>query len=120
MTVYLDSLTFSRGRLVVNLGNQNGRKEVVQFDFVRSFLLFKEGDFFPELQTQEKRRIKREDELSSYLYEVLSGALGASTSNDWYEDDKPQRYVLWTPDECIEVGAYEEPTLSVTAIEAEN
>ena|SRR5579872_1180333 len=109
----LTSLRFDGETLSISLGSGSGREDGnISFGYVRSFLVFKEGDFWREIA-----KYRLEPVLSVYaertlgVFRVISSSLLESIAGDRFLEEAPTYYWVSTPDECLEVVCFEAPTI---------
>jgi hypothetical protein len=111
-TLYFKNLSFDGEKCRIALAGNSDSDEVVLFSFVRSFAFYKESDFYEEISKYEKRRLLRSDGQPSAAFQILKNPLLQRILSGRLDEEGPSYFGVWTPDECIEVVCFEEPTIA--------
>lgn len=110
---FLRRLDFASGTLAVDIGDDHAVHGTVVFDHVRSFLFFKEGDFFREIAKYEHTKLIAGDEPTVGVYRVTSRPVLDLVLGGRLDSEHPEFFWVSTPDECLEVVAFSDPTLEI-------
>ena len=108
---FMRQVTFGDGRLIITVGDSNLIHTQITFDYVRTFLFFKESDFFTELGMYEHEKIIGGNEAAGGVYRILKKPIIASLLQGRLDQERPSYFWLSTPDECLEIVAFSEPEL---------
>ena len=111
-TLYLSKFHFDGEKCEIVLSGNNGCREVLIFGFVRSFVFFKESDFFKEIGQYDQVRLMRNDNLPSSVFRIVKNPIVGKLLNGRLDEEAPMHFGVWTPDECFEVVSFEEPEIS--------
>lgn len=109
--LYLKSFVFSDGKCAITLSNSHGEVEKIEFNFVRSFLFYKESDFFEEISRYEKERVVPDSGKASNVFKINKNQMSELVFGDRLSEDFPMFFGVWTPDECFEIVGFEHPTI---------
>lgn len=112
-TLYLNSFHFDGEKCAVLLSNKDGRSELVTFGFVRSFVFFKESDFYKEIGQYDRVRLMRADNLPSTAFRIIKNPMADKLLAGRLDNEAPMHFGVWTPDECFEIVSFEEPAITV-------
>lgn len=110
---FLQSLNFESGTLTISVGSDEIVHGTIIFDYVRTFLLFKESDFFAELAKYEHVKLIAGKDRMVGVYQITSGAIMDRVLLDRLDHEQPQYFWVSTPDECLEVVGFDRPRLNV-------
>ncbi len=111
-TLYLSSFHFDGEKCEIVLSGNDGSREVVTFGFVRSFVFFKESDFFEEIGQYDQVRLMRNGNLPSSAFRIVKNSMTDKLLAGRLDEEAPMHFGVWTPDECFEVVSFEEPAIS--------
>lgn len=110
-TLYLSEFRFEGEKCKIVLSSKNGRREVVIFGFVRSFLFFKESDFFKEISQYDQVRLIRNDSVPSSVFRIVKNPIVDKLLAGRLDEEAPMHFGVWTPDECFEVVSFDHPEI---------
>jgi hypothetical protein len=108
---FLRRITFEDGRLTIAIGDDEAIHGTVVFDYVRTFLFFKESDFFGELAKYEHVKLIAGKERTVGVYRITNGPIMDRVLQGRLDQEQPQYFWVSSPDECLEVVAFDEPRL---------
>lgn len=112
---FFRNLRFGDGRLRVSFGGENESYGSIAIDYVRCFSFFKESDFHSELAREGSQEIVIDGAYPSVkLFKIVRDPLLRALTSDRFDHEQPLHFLVWTPDECIEVTAFEEPKITLT------
>lgn len=114
----LQSITFKDGRLSIAVGDDEVTSGTVVFDYVRTFLLFKESDFFGDLAKYEHFKLIAGNERTVGVYRITNGPILDSVLQGRLDHERPRYFWVSTADECLEVVAFEDPRLDAPSSRA--
>jgi hypothetical protein len=111
---FLQSLIFKDGRLSVYVGDgfETATDAVITFDHVRTFLVFREGDFFRDLASYQHIQLIRGKEPSVGVFRIVKNPLLEHVLRGRLESENPGYFWVSTADECVEVVSFSEPVLT--------
>jgi hypothetical protein len=110
---FLQRATFADGRLTIAVGDHESIHGTIVFEHVRTFLFFKESDFFGELGKYEHIKIIDGKERTVGVYRITKGAIIERVLHGRLDQERPQYFWVSSPDECLEVVAFDEPRLDL-------
>lgn len=110
---FLQCVTFVDGRLTVAVGHDQAIHGTIVFEHVRTFLLFKESDFFGELAKYEHVKLIGGKERTVGVYRITRAPIMESVLQGRLDQERPQYFWVSSPDECLEVVAFDEPRLNL-------
>lgn len=108
---FLQRLTFENGRLSIAIGDDETLYRTIVFEYVRTFLFFKESDFFGELAKYEHVKLIGGNERTVGVYRITKGPIVDRVLQGRLDQEHPQYFWVSSPDECLEVVAFNEPYL---------
>jgi hypothetical protein len=91
-----------------------GERATIGCNFVRSLLFFKESDFYEAISKYQHELIIAGGERTVGVFRVSRGSMIETLSAERLLAETPQFFLLSTPDECVEILSFEEPTLVMT------
>lgn len=112
---FMQRLTFEDGRLTVAVGDDQGIHGTIVFEHVRTFLFFKESDFFGELAKYEHVKLIGGKERTVGVYRITKRPITEGVLQGRLYQERPQYFWVSSPDECLEVVAFDEPRLDPSA-----
>ena len=83
------------------------------FNYVRSFLFFKESDFYDEVARGKRAKLIEADD--GGVYRLADSSILQSVLRDRLSEEIPSYYWVITPDECLEVVGFEDPQVGPLA-----
>lgn len=107
----MKSVSFVDGVLELTFGSHNAPDGRIIFDHVRSFIFFKEGDFYPDLKRYEATAIFVGSEPSVGVFRVERNPLLQSVLKGRLDAERPRYFWVSTPDECLEIVSFSDPQL---------
>jgi hypothetical protein len=111
VSLFLSNFAFDGEKCSITLGNLSGELEEIQFSFVRTYLFFKESDFYPEIGRYEKSVLSRLDGSPSSVFQILKNPIIENVLQGRFREENPMYFGIWTPDECLEIVASERPVI---------
>lgn len=109
---FLQRITFEDGRLTIAVGDDEAIHGTIVFEHVRTFMFFKESDFFGELAKYEHVKLIGGKERTVGVYRITKGPITESVLQGRLDQERPQYFWVSSPDECLEVVAFDEPRLN--------
>ena len=106
---FLRRIIFEDGRLSVVIGNDRVVHGAVVFEYVRTFLFFREIDFFSELGKYEHIKLISGNERTVGVYRIVKEPIIKSVLRGRLDQENPRYFWVSSPDECLEVVAFDEP-----------
>lgn len=108
--MFMKSFNFCAGTCKV-LMHGEGVSTSVTFNYVRATMFYKESDFFNEIGLYEKESILDSDgNMCPYVFRIVRNSLLEGVQGGRLKHEDPLYFCVWTPDECLEVCAFEYPT----------
>lgn len=107
----MKSVSFVDGALEFTYGSHSSPDGRIIFDHVRSFIFFKEGDFYPDLKRYETTAIFVGSEPSVGVFRIERNPLLQSVLKGRLDAERPMYFWVSTPDECLEIVSFSDPQL---------
>lgn len=108
---FMKSVSFTDGILEFVFGSQSSKDGKIVFDHVRSFLFFKEGDFYTDLSRYEVAALFVGSEPSVGVFRVERHPILESVLKGRLDVERPSFFWVSTPDECLEIISFSDPRL---------
>lgn len=104
---YIDSVEFYPGRLNVIMNSG----VIIRFEYVRSFLVYKDSDMYEEFQKYRSSRIFSPEGERVGVFEIEEGSVLTRVIPSVVSSEGAKCYWIVTADECVEVLAFDKPTV---------
>jgi hypothetical protein len=108
---FIRELNFEKGKLTITVGSDDEPNGAIVFEHVRSFLFFKESDFFGELSKYEHVQLIRAKDRTAGVYRLNKFSILEDVLRNRLDEEHPQYFWFSTPDECLEIVGFSEPKL---------
>lgn len=112
---FFRKLSFGDGVLTVFVGNDVEDHAEITFEYVRTFFFLKESDFYNEFRQYRRIQLISGNERTLGVYRLTQGAILEKVLSGRLDAEEPQYFFVSTPDECLEVAGFSEPTIRLLA-----
>lgn len=108
---YINNIYSDSNDLHINIGVEDSQCTKIVFEYVRSFIFFKESDLCSDLACAKLEPVISSED--GGVFRVLEKPILAPVFKSYLEDEEPNYYLVITPDECIEVISFSPPRIEM-------
>jgi hypothetical protein len=95
----------------IDLLNKDTKIGMLRFCYVRAVRVFKESDFYDRMARYELDKLISSPNGDLGVFRIRKSPVMAPVVLEKLEPEDPMYFLVSTPDACVEVASFEEPTL---------